>query len=250
MATKEARLVYGFVRRLHEINLLPKDILSLIAQIFGRYGDKINKSLSDDIYIKSSKSKDFSYQMITRINDYGDNPKSYLTAVGDGIIIKGQKQVWKMKLVSTDNTLVVGIVDSETIFLRDVIGQFYDKKLGGYGISTYTGAKYHNYEYPYTEGTEKFPYAQQFKLGLGDTIILTLDLSQEESDKGLLRYEVEKASNKSKQNKNKQTDEDNIKMDDKYTNIAFEVDINGSYRLAISMYKSKPKIALLCGESI
>ena len=234
LAIRRELLVFGFVRNFYQIDLLPTDIVLLFVIWFGSFMDKIDKSVSDkEINVKTIEGDD-PHQIITRksCSSWRDN---YMTAIGQNVIQKGQKQEWKFRLLSRQNELVIGIIDNENITnrVRDVIGVYYDDELHGYGISTYSGNKYHNFNHN-GAGRQSFKYATQFTIKKNDVITLTLDLSTEQSTRGLLIYHV-KGSIKQAQ----------IKYNGEYTNIAFKVDIDRKYRLAVGFWVSYPKLALL-----
>ena len=234
MATRSELLVFGFVRNLHQIDLLPTEIVLLFVVWFGLFMDKIDEDVSDkEIKVETIEGDD-PHQIRTRETSSNN---SYMAAIGQSIIQKGQKQDWKMKLLSSQNQLVIGIIDDINITTRprDAIGLYFDDELHGYGISTVTSNKYHSYNEIGT-GRQIFKYATQFKIKKDDVITLTLDLSTEKSTKGLLIYHVEKASINQAPAQ--------IQYSGEYTNIAFKVDIDRKYRLAVAFFRTNPKLAL------
>ena len=224
-------LVFGFVKEFVTV-AVPNDILLLLV-VWLRIKDVIDETNSDKgIYVETIDG-DNPYQKISRKNLDWRGKKAYISALGTDIIEKGQTQTWKFKILSNDPSFVIGIIDNNNISLREVIGRFYYKELNGYALSTSSGLKYHGA----TIG-ERFEYAQQFKIELNYLITLTLDLSQEENAKGIVKYIIEPP---------KKDQRFDVKMDGEHTNIAFDkVDIDKQYRLAVAFwYHKKEEIALL-----
>ena len=244
MTSKEKSLVTGFVRNLYEFDLFPLEIITLLATWFGMFCDKIDESLSDNTIKVETIDGDngIPYQVITRTDDDWTSWRDvYKTAIGRALIQKGQIQDWRFRVLSDSSPpkVIVGIIDNDNIANRDVIGSFYDDEVHGYGVSFSRKRKLHDRTnkntYDDNKGSYEFLYASQFTLKKGDYARLTLDMSQQRSQVGLLTFIVESSSNKDMK----------IKYDGDYNNVAFKVDINKKWRLAVGFYSDEPIISLV-----
>ena len=96
-------------------------------------------------------------------------PNGYFrTAIGKSVIQKGEIQVWRFQALSKQAKLIIGIIDTDNVTKRDVVGLFFDDKLHGYGISTYLGCKYHSWSLHgitnNNDGWYQYDWADQFKI--------------------------------------------------------------------------------------
>ena len=152
---------------------------------------------------------------------------SFATCVGEYVVKKGEKQIWKLKISGGDG--LAGIVDDEIISDYERIGDFTNEQNEGYGINIHGGTRYGD-AHPWVQSLGAFRYAQQFDFSMTyDSVVfeMELDMTQEENTDAILKFTY---YHKTKGNINQ------IRTDGEYTNICFDkIDINKRYRLAVDI---------------
>ena len=105
------------VSLLHQINVIPEEIISLLIVSFDSKGGRIDSALCDtDINVETITFGNFiPFQIIKSDGYWYGKKKEYLSAIGNCIVTKGQIQTWKFQLLDKHNYLVIGIVDDANI---------------------------------------------------------------------------------------------------------------------------------------
>ena len=215
-------LFAGFLRK-HGAQI-PKHLTLWIPRWIS-FNDYIDRTDSDSmVKIQTLKHDDFiEYQKISRKYSF----VRCKTVIGSHRVRRGMKRTWHFHVEEGRPTpdVVLGIVKQEyvsqyapTLFN---LGEFWNNKSdGGYIVSFRSGNKHH-----YGRG---FPFFKPELCSKIQSFSMTLDLSQQQSDRGLLSY-------------NAPGNEDCFLE----TNIAFLFEIGEQeYRCAIGLFPSSPEVAI------
>eukprot|EP01084_Bolivina_argentea_P073621 133587_1 len=240
MNSKRKRLlVFGFIREYcqHDGNkiFLPNDVIQLFNAwlTFTDYFDK-NKSNSEILIERITDNKQLQYQKIT-IKDVISDIFSYATAIGNTVIAKGQKYLWKFQMLTEarNTDILIGIIDTNMFKQNDEVDDFTNASWKGYGLYLYSMLKYHASQNEH-DGT--FYYGEQFNYSNNDIISMELDLTQTKSKCGILRFDT------SATEKETLTEFNRISDNVLYSNV----DINKQYHMAVAIQRSYAEgIALL-----
>ena len=226
-ASRKNLLFYGYLREYFasiSMELPPDDLMKMFASW-----------MMLNVFDQDKSDKNIEFQTDTCISktlaiepSYDDN---YGCAVGSMIIEKGNKQSWICKIDPHFISVVVGIIDNNTVETKENIGDHTEAGNDGYGIGLNSFGKFHNTEgFGWYLNSYRFDYANQFQKKDGFLMTITLDMTQEKGDGGILLYEFHM---KPKSYVNK------IETDGKHTTIAWDdINIDRKYRIAISFKAS------------
>ena len=225
-------LAGGYIRescKLLNIDLIPYDIILLLA-IWVVISDSFDINISDpDITIEEIKIEDTaSIAQAARAKAVKGNRTAH-TAFGASIITKGDKISWKFQVLS-HAAFIIGIMNDNTLQKLQKEPDF--KKIGdfttqyGKGSGLWKGNLGGIGFYQGSVVKSPFRYGQLFtnKVRKNDKIIMTLDLTDEKD--GKLSYSFETKAT--------------IEVPEGVSNVACgNVDINGHYRLAVSVWNGQ-----------
>ena len=232
-SSQKQLLVWGYLREFFKSmssELPPHDLITLFITWLSLM-DHFDRQKCD------SAIKFESHTCISKIVTM--NRWSFACAVGSMRISKGDKQSWICKIDRKFTSVIVGIVDNATAECEGDIGDHSDEGNEGYGFGLNFFEKYYNEgqydsddDWPEERVREYFHYGQQFKTDHGFVMTITLDMTQQKGDHGILSYEFHM----------KPKDEiDEIRTDGEYTNVAWDdVDIDKEYRIAFSIKANAP----------
>ena len=224
MSTKQRKelVVFGYIRAFCKelmLDLPPKDLIELFISWI-TFMDKFDRA-------KSHENIQFIKDTLVR-----HSLSTYATVVGTDIIKKGDKQSWKFKL--SRRMGLIGIVDNGIVESSKNIRHFTGWYHGGYGLTMSSFEKYHA-SANYSDG--HFDHVDQLinmDCNENKAIIVTmeLDLTQNENEKGILRYTFPEEST---------ADGEDLKTNGKYSNIAYDdIDISKGYRAAVATFTTEP----------
>ena len=217
-------MTYGYVRKL-TVNLPPVDLIKMI----------VSWIMMTDVFDKDKSDKKINFKSDTCLSF--QSISEFVCAVGKVVVAKGDKQSWKCKIKggSEYSSIIVGIIDNETVETKAHIRDHTDIGNEGYGVhlnSTY--AKYHNVgefisDEDFNDHETTLYYAKQFKVIANEYLFsMTLDMTQHHGHNCTLSYEFHmKPKNDVKE----------IRTDGMYTTVAWNnIDIDKQYRVAFTIY--------------
>ena len=212
--SREELLVYGFIKEWHKsngIDLLPRDVIGAFMKWIKLFDSFDAKFCHENI--------EFDPEIPTKFKRCQSG--LYPTVIGSFIIEKGMKQSWT---ISTDGPVMIGIMDEKSIQMSSGnITDFTSANNKGFGIITNGWYYFHAH---WAEDGQLIKYAEQFEATKPLIVEMVLDMTQNESEHGILKYIIQNEKRK---------DVAAIKTDGEYSNIAYDtININNKYRLALA----------------
>ena len=233
-AVKKSLLAYGYARKYckeQDIDCLPDDIVGLFV-IWLSFCDRFDLNFIPSIMDLTSIDNKHQHLTIKP-----GNAGEFASAFGQAIISKVTIFEWKFELNGPPLETQIGIIDNGMIDNDETIGDFADATWHGWGLYLRSMYAYHDEDELNMGWHDKiFDYGKQFKFKTGDIIIMTLDLTQEKNENGVLSFDID--AELIEQN---ETEDEVV-----YSQILYDdLDINKQYRMAVSMQRDTDEISLL-----